>query len=240
MKIIAEIGHNWNGEEGMAIGLISAAKIAGADYVKFQLYDVDKIKKPHETNYAELKKGQVTQNQMHRFYHAGKKAGIEVFFSIFDTERLGWVERLEHEIGYPMLRKIATRTFTDIILTDEIIRTAEAPVIITGNPIKYRGKKIPKGKKVYFLYSQSRRDILTNGFDQLASPELYDGYSDHTIGIDVALKTIGLFGNKEDTWLEKHFTFDKNFAGWDQPSSMTPDECYALKQKIKDLNGTTK
>ena len=43
MLIIAEIGQNHNGDMEMARKLITAVKEAGADIVKFQLFDVDAI-----------------------------------------------------------------------------------------------------------------------------------------------------------------------------------------------------
>lgn len=42
-KIIAEIGVNWNGDMDLAKQMITKSKLAGADYVKFQLFDVNII-----------------------------------------------------------------------------------------------------------------------------------------------------------------------------------------------------
>lgn len=42
-KIIAEIGVNWNGNIDLAKYMITQSKLAGADYVKFQLFNKDVI-----------------------------------------------------------------------------------------------------------------------------------------------------------------------------------------------------
>ena len=43
IKIIAEIGVNHNGKLSNAKKLITAARNAGADYVKFQIFDPDEM-----------------------------------------------------------------------------------------------------------------------------------------------------------------------------------------------------
>ena len=42
-KIIAEIGVNHNGSIALAKKLIDKAKILGADFVKFQIFDPDEL-----------------------------------------------------------------------------------------------------------------------------------------------------------------------------------------------------
>lgn len=44
-KIIAEIGVNWNGSINTSKDMITKSKLAGADFVKFQLFDTNVIKK---------------------------------------------------------------------------------------------------------------------------------------------------------------------------------------------------
>ena len=115
--IIVECGHNWGKDIEMAKYLIWKAKDCGAEIVKFQLYDIDKIKKPHESNYQDLKDSQLTKEQITELAAECKVADIEFFASAFDVERLGWLE----EIGVKR-HKIASRSIYD----QELIKAMEA------------------------------------------------------------------------------------------------------------------
>ena len=63
--------------------------------------------------------------------------------------------------------------------------------------------------------------------------EKYDGFSDHTLGLDKAKQSISL-GAKI---LEKHFTLDKNLPGPDHILSILPHELKELhKYRLKMIN----
>ena len=59
----------------------------------------------------------------------------------------------------------------------------------------------------------------------------YDGFSDHSVGIGYAIEAI----SRGATILEKHFTFNKNSPGWDQPGSMTPTELQYIRQVSSEI-----
>lgn len=210
--IIAEIGHNWNGNLYAAKELIKAAADSGCDYVKFQLYDTDKIKKPGDTNYEELKRSELTRDMLHIFNDEAKKNDIKFMCSCFDTERLSWYLELK-----PTRIKIASRSINDKDLI-KYARKSKVPIIASlGNWDK---QELPSFK-ADFLFCIPRREILNYGVRNF--PEKFDkyaGFSDHTIGLEYALTAI----KSGARIIEKHFTFDKNAPGWDQPASATPDE----------------
>ena len=52
----------------------------------------------------------------------------------------------------------------------------------------------------------------------------YDGFSDHTIGIEAALVAVG----RGARIIEKHFTLNKGLPGPDHVCSATPDELAEL------------
>jgi N-acetylneuraminate synthase/N,N'-diacetyllegionaminate synthase len=60
---------------------------------------------------------------------------------------------------------------------------------------------------------------------------VYQGFSDHTIGIEASLVAIG----RGATIIEKHFTLNKGLAGPDHVCSATPTELAALCQYARAM-----
>ena len=59
------------------------------------------------------------------------------------------------------------------------------------------------------------------------------GYSDHTMGIDIAVAAAA----RGATVIEKHFTLDRTLPGPDHPASLEPDE---LKQMVISIRNITR
>jgi N,N'-diacetyllegionaminate synthase len=57
------------------------------------------------------------------------------------------------------------------------------------------------------------------------------GYSDHTLGIEVAIAAVAL-GAKV---IEKHFTLDRNMTGPDHKASLEPDELIRMVAGIRSI-----
>ena len=109
--IIAEAGVNHNGNFNLAKKLIKLAKKAGADAVKFQIYNTEKLvpknlptasyqKKNSKisSQYDLLKKLELTQNQHIKLKDFSKKNGIIYLASAFDLESLSFVHNLRLQV----------------------------------------------------------------------------------------------------------------------------------------------
>ena len=59
-QTIAEIGSNWSGNEKIGKKMIKAAKLAGADYVKFQMWRARDLYKKSEPFWNDMKRSEVT------------------------------------------------------------------------------------------------------------------------------------------------------------------------------------
>ena len=57
------------------------------------------------------------------------------------------------------------------------------------------------------------------------------GYSDHTLGIEVAIAAVALGA----TVIEKHFTFDRNLPGPDHKASLEPSELKSMVTAIRNI-----
>jgi sialic acid synthase SpsE len=214
ITIIAEIGHNHMGYMRHAKLLIDEAKACGADIAKFQAYDTEKIKKPWQSRYFELKLSEHTKEEFKELKEYCDKVGIEFMASAFDVERVGWLE----EIGVKR-HKLASRSINDT----ELIKAMEA----TGKPIiaslgRWDKEDLPVIKNAEFLHCVSEYPAYINNLPNFG--EKYKGFSDHTIGCYWAREAI----KRGATIIEKHFTLDRRLPGNDQKGSADPTD-------LKDL-----
>jgi sialic acid synthase SpsE len=221
LLVIPEIGHNHGGDLNRAKTMIRSVADAGLSIVKFQLYDTDKIKKPGETNYEELKKSEISKDEMLWLKTEAERSGLEFLCSVFDEERLEWYMETD-----PKRHKVASRSARDEGLVRAMAGTGLPLIISCG---QWENKILPGFRykiKADHLYCKTRRDILRDGFNPAEFPakfnawQGYSGFSDHTVGWEWAITAF----KHGATILEKHYTINKNWPGWDQPGSGLPGE----------------
>jgi sialic acid synthase SpsE len=222
--IIAEIGHNDMGNMRLAKLMIEEAKKCGADAVKFQAYDTDKIKKPWHSRYSELKFSEHNKEELKELKEYADKVGIEFFASAFDVERLGWLE----EIGVKR-HKLASRSIYDKELIKAMEKTKKPIIASLGAYHRYEAT-LPNIKNCQFLYCVSeypayiKSEDFPMHFSNIRRPggfaDNVEGFSDHTIGMYWCREAV----KRGATIIEKHFTLDKELPGHDQKGSMTPTE----------------
>ena len=206
--IIAEIGQNFVGDMELAKKLIELARGNSADLAKFQLYDSKKL-------YGEYQSTELTKEQAFMLFNYGKEIGIEVFFSVFDIERVKWCEEMgvrQYKVAFSM------RGNQDLL--EALYRTRKHIIISTNRIEKY----VTGWSYLYCIphYPTSLGELWfsLNPFDYY-----YDGFSDHTIGIDAAKIALA----RGAQIIEKHFAVDHK-TGVDAEWSMTPDELRELKR----------
>ncbi len=210
MLFIAEIGMNHNGNFGLLYELIRRAKEADADVVKFQL----------GWRWKEGEINQITPEVIGKIIKISEYYGIEPMLSL--------ITRDAFEMAKPFnfnRYKIASRTVKDDMdLVRDVVAEGKETLVSLG---MWEGKGLPLEKdtgKVRYLFCKSLYPTapweltdLPKDFD--ASP--YEGYSDHTVGIETALLAIA----RGARILEKHFTLDKSDTTIrDHALSATPDE----------------
>ncbi len=224
MEIIAEIGQNHNGDLSLAFELIHAAKENGADVAKFQLYDAKKLY-PEENNkwYSYNCQTEIKQQDLYRLVEKCQKVDIEFLASVFDTERVKWLE----EVGVQRY-KIASRSIHDLNLIECIASTGKPIIVSLGMWKRHNLPKIKTTAPIHFLHCISKYPApLTDlKLKQVDFEKKISGISDHSIGIAAGLVAF----SRGAQILEKHFTLDKNMYGPDHSCSMTPDELRTLSR----------
>jgi len=204
--IIAECGQNFMGDMDLAQGLIREAKVNGADLVKFQLYDSEKL-------YGEKQKTELTFEQAKTLFDYGKEVGIEVFFSVFDVERVRWCE----EIGVKRYKVACSQNRNNDLIS--FIWQFGKPCIISYE-FDFVGLGIGEGLYCVPRYPAWLSDYK---FSKIDFEFDYDGISDHTVGLDCARIAVA----RGAKIIEKHFAIDHK-TGVDAEWSMTPDELAEL------------
>jgi sialic acid synthase SpsE len=221
MEIIAEIGQNHNGDMALAKRLIAAAKAAGASVAKFQVYDACALFPKEGNQWFDYNcRTELSRTDVEMLAEECSRVGIEFMASVFDTERVHWMER----IGMRRY-KIASRSVTDRPLIEACAATGRRLLVSLG---MWRGESFPVVQAaggVDFLYCISKYPTPPADL-KLAKVDFvrYAGFSDHTIGVEAAMAALA----RGARIIEKHFTLDKEMYGPDHAGSMTPVELARL------------
>jgi len=226
IEIIAEAGINWIPSMINAQNMITIAKEAGADVVKFQLYDPRKRPDIDTHRYKEiLLQGRITRRKLIELKEMCDKVDIEFMCSVIDADKVSWTE----EIGMKRY-KVASKTIYDCQLAENIRATNKDVFLSWGyhNPEKEPCDFGNKVKNLYCIsnYPASFSDYSDLRVDNMFKPAEYNfyGLSDHTPGLTTAIIAMA----KGARLIEKHFTLDKNMEGPDHCFSLDPEELRGL------------
>ncbi len=230
--IIAEAGINHNGDMSLALRLVDEAAAAGADAVKFQLYDSENLAPPGEKRDM-LKTYQLTAAHMQMLCAYSRQKGIEFLCTPFDEQSADALEPLvsRYKIGSgqandvhflchvaskgkPIILSTGMSEFADI---RHVLGAIDVPVTLLHCVSQY---PTPPEKANLARMVQMKRSF--------AAPI---GYSDHTEGIAVALAAVALGAEV----IEKHITLDKFMPGPDHKASITPAELVSLVAGIREI-----
>lgn len=220
MEIIAEIGQNHNGDMELAKELIHAAKENGADVAKFQLYEARALFPRKNNPWFEYNcKTELSRDQLECLAEECSKVGVEFLASVFDVERIGWLEN----IGVKRY-KVASRSISDTHLLSALLQTGKHLLISLGMWMREDFPSI-ESKNVEYMYCVSKYPTELGDL-HLAKVDFtkYAGFSDHSIGITAAFAAFA----RGCRVVEKHFTLNKAMFGPDHGCSMTPEELRLL------------
>jgi sialic acid synthase SpsE len=195
--IISELHPQHSGNMADLQSMILQSKLAGADAVKVQLYDTQKLHGTSDRAYL-----QISREELVEIKGYADKTGIELFASVFDEERLAWCEDLKFA-----RYKIASRSVEDERLCNAIIATGK-PVLISLGKYPWEEKGLPyKRASLSYLYCITS---YPTSLEEIRMPEFgkngFQGYSDHSIGISACVYAVA----RGARIVEKHFTLNKS------------------------------
>ena len=221
ITFISEVGMNHNGNLDLSYELIKQSKFSGADIVKFQLGWRDK---PNEINV-------IDEKRIKQLIEWSKYFEIELMFSVISNKAFDIIKKFNFE-----RYKIASRTVKENVnLSKKNIKLNKETFVSLG---MWKHKNLPfiKTRKIKYLFCVSKypcfpKDLLN--FPKKFNNSIYDGYSDHSIGIETCLIAITRGANI----IEKHFTLDKSDNTIrDNALSATPEEFRTLVNIGRDIH----
>ena len=236
--LIAEIGWNFLGNLKLARKMIDAAKNSGADFVKFQIWDPNNLKKGAWDDDGRKKIYQKAFLNKHKFqtlFNYSKKKKIKCFASIFaETELQDYlsvtneiVKSPSHEAYNLDLIKKCVKKFKLVLISCGCLKLNELKKLI----------KLTKFKNVILMHCVSSYPLVSKNcnfvkFDFLKKFSSRVGYSGHYQGIDDALFAI----EKNAIIIEKHFTTNNKLPGRDNKFALLPKDFVFLSNYIKNKN----
>ncbi len=219
LKIIADIGINYNADFRLVEEMIRQCYVGGADVAKFQLYSSQVVFGDDSRRHNEMTFEQAERAKKICDFHE-----IEFMASVFDEERFEWCEKLGVKS-----HKIASRTAVhDIPLVEKVVASGKLTYISLGFCAKT--KELPmsayRHSNVKYLRCLSG---YPDTFDQYVKYYYYNefvGFSDHSCGVAFALYNIANGARV----IEKHFTLNKGMSGNDHIGSMDLKELKDLRE----------
>ena len=252
--IIAEAGVNHNGDLDLARQLIDAAAVAGADFVKFQTFNADRqvarsakkadyqaqVTDSTESQHEMLRKLELTE-AMHRelIAHCATR-NIGFFSTGFDIESVDLLVSLGQDHF-----KIPSGEITNLPYLRHIGQLGKAVILSTGmatmgeieaaiEVLEQAGTPRAKLTVLHCTteYPTPMCDVNLRAMESIrAAFGVAAGYSDHTLGIEVAIAAVALGASV----IEKHFTLDRKLPGPDHQASLEPAELAAMVTAIRNI-----
>lgn len=251
--VIAEAGVNHNGSPELAHELVEAAAAAGAHAVKFQTFSAARLASPNavkagyqiantgaaeESQLEMLRKLELADDTFAALSEHCRKLGILFLSTPFDEEAADFLDRL----GMPAF-KSPSGEITNLPYQRHLARKGKPMLVSTGmaslGEIDRALEAIEKAgaPPVALLQCTSNYPAPPEQVNLRAMPALsqaFDlpvGYSDHTMGVEVALAAVALGA----TVLEKHFTLDRTMPGPDHLASLEPEELTRMIAGIRTV-----
>ena len=248
---IAEIGVNHGGSISRAKKMIDAARLSGANAVKFQTFLADKLvlkktpkvlyqkntTKKNETHFEMIKSLELNFKNHKILKDYCDKKKIEFMSTPYDVDSAKFLSKLGCKIF-----KTASADIVDLELHEYLAKTKKFVIISTGmsnlseieDCIKIYRKY--KNKNFLLLHCVSNYPCLDGSLNMSVLPLLKSkfncqvGLSDHSVGYLPSVISVSL-GAKV---IEKHFTLNKNFKGPDHKASSLPNEFLNMVKKINE------
>ena len=242
--VIAEIGGNHNGSFELAETLVREAARTGADVVKFQRYNADRlvhkdvptmahVQGIHKTQRERMLSLQFSDAQWQQLAALATGLGMTFMSSAFDEASADALAPLVPAF------KIASGDLTHLPLIQHVAAKGKPVIVSTGMAdeaeIAAAAGAVPAGQLV-LLYCVSRYPTPAGELDLVTIPWLAErfgvpvGYSDHTLGITACVAAVSLGAQV----IEKHFTLDRTQPIGDHKLSSEPAEMTELVTRVRE------
>lgn len=248
--VIAEVGVNHDGNIERALQLVDAAADAGVNVVKFQTFRASLLAAPSapKAEYQETVPGQnqlkllsslELSNEDHRelLRHCASR-GIEFLSTGFDKESLDFVlslgiKRIKVSSGeitnLPLLRHIGGKRLP-VLLSTGMANLGEIEGAIDALESAGTLRENITVLHCTTEYPAPLDEVNLKAMESISQAlSVAVGYSDHTLGSEVAIAATALGA----AVIEKHITLDRTLPGPDHAASMEPDDFAEMVKSIR-------
>lgn len=256
-KVIAEMSGNHNGSLDTALKIVEEVAKSGAEYLKLQTYTPDTITIPvsgglfqvsenhplwGSKNLYDLYQEAFTPWEWHApIFEKAKSLGLIPFSTPFDETAVAFLEDLD-----VALYKIASLEIIDLPLIEMVAKTGKPMIISTGTAsISEIAEAVESSRKggcddltlMICTSSYPAKPEDSNLARMNVLREIFDvkvGFSDHTLGINVAIAASALGAE----FIEKHVTLARDLGGVDSQFSLEPKELRNLVQGVREAESS--
>lgn len=237
IQFIAEIGNNHHGNIALAERMVEAALNAGADFVKFQIYDIERFVASGNPYFAELAHESLSFEEFAHLKSFIEAKGGRFLATPFDLGSLEFLDRLgcdtikiasgdidnfdligrAAELGKKLIVSVGGAELAEIDATVEFMRAKGAEFTLLHCVLAYPAS-----------FAELNLRFIRTLAERYGVPV---GYSDHSLGVEAPLGAIALGA----TTIEKHFTTDQCLPGGDNEMSILPDDFTRLCREGRNI-----
>ena len=249
--MIAEAGVNHDGSLEKALALVDIAVAAGADAVKFQTFQPELLASPdaekagyqkETTGSAESQLAMLTRlalsfeafTEIKRYCDRRRIIFLSTPFDYESADFLDSIEMIGFKIpsgelvNLPFLAHIGSKRKPAILSTGMGSLAEVRDAVVT---LERSGCPAMAVLQCVSNYPAAACDANLRAMRTLAELGHTVGYSDHTLGLEIAFASVALGA----TVLEKHFTLDRNASGPDHRCSLEPGQLAALVDGVRNI-----
>ena len=263
IKIIAEIGANHDGSTELAKEMINAAAENGANYVKFQSWKEEDLRKGpwdedtgpffHYKNKRDFyKAAELLENQHYELIEYSKKQNVKFLTSCFDRDRVNFLSKL----GLDSI-KVASCDSVSKSMINDLSKVFNKVIVSTGattnEEIVNLAKQLHELETSFVLMhcisiyptpidkvSLRRMDFIKEAATKNPDNnwEACEPPSRGEFGISdhsLGVNVAIAAATRGATWIEKHFTIDNNLPGPDNKMSIIPHELKTIREFCDDF-----
>jgi len=196
MKIIVDLCNQHFGKLDELKRMTLNAFTSGADAVKVQLMDSEKLLGVKDKKYRDI-----SYEDALELSNYCNLLGIEFMASVFDEERLEWLQDFDIKT-----HKIASRTSKFDRQLSELILAKNKPTLISTGMHEFGQFPYGKDDNIDYLFCVSKYPTFLDDEKLKKMPffkkAAYSGYSDHSLGIAASVRAY----MRGAMYLEKHFS----------------------------------
>lgn len=256
VTIIAEAGVNHNGSVEMARRMVDVAHAAGVDYIKFQTFKTECIVNrsarkadyqrrnlgpdSDDSQFGMLKKLELGYDSFRGLSEYCNSRGPRFLSTPFDLPSIDFLATLPMDYW-----KLPSGEITNLPYLQRIAALGKPVIMSTGMSTLQEvedavGVLCVGGLDISDItllhcnteYPTPMADVNLRAMETLRSTfGTRVGYSDHTLGIEVAIAAAAMGADV----IEKHFTLDKTLPGPDHVASLEPAELSALVSAVRNI-----